>query len=158
MTLSPHMPAHQTLRDGASPGLARVGLARIVDMAIDEDAVRRAVAAPEFGAVCVFHGVVRNHDRGLHVVRLDYQAHPDAEHVLAALCAEVSADTGVMLAAAHRVGTLVVGDVALCAAAASGHRAEAFHACEILVERIKHEVPIWKRQHGADGSTEWVGL
>lgn len=152
MTIGEAIPATGERTDG------RVGLARIVDHAIDEAAVRRSVEADEFGAVCMFHGVVRNHDHGLHVVRLDYQAHPDAEHVLAQLCAQVAADTGVALAAAHRVGTLTVGDVALCAAAASGHRAEAFAACELLVERIKHEVPIWKRQHGADGSTEWVGL
>ncbi|HEU0257526.1 MAG TPA: molybdenum cofactor biosynthesis protein MoaE [Microbacteriaceae bacterium] len=135
-----------------------VRLSRIVSEPIDEDAVRDAVAADENGATCLFLGVVRNHDRGRNVVRLDYQAHPDAEVVLAALCAEVAQATGVAVAAEHRTGTLVVGDTALCAAAGSGHRAEAFDACRILVERIKHEVPIWKRQHGADGTTEWVGL
>jgi molybdopterin synthase catalytic subunit len=143
---------------GDPNALGLVRLARIVDVPIDEDAITQAVSADENGAVCVFRGVVRNHDHGLNVVRLDYQAHPEAERLLADLCAEIASATGVQVAAMHRVGTLVVGDTALCAAAGSGHRAEAFDACRLLVERIKHEVPIWKRQHGADGSTEWVGL
>jgi molybdopterin synthase catalytic subunit len=58
----------------------------------------------------------------------------------------------------HRVGSLRIGDLALFAAAASAHRAEAFAACAALVDRIKAEVPIWKRQHFADGTSEWVGL
>ena len=53
---------------------------------------------------------------------------------------------------------LEIGDLALVAAVAAPHRAEAFAACAELVERIKHEVPIWKRQHFANGVSEWVGL
>jgi len=56
------------------------------------------------------------------------------------------------------VGSLGVGDTALVASVAAPHRAEAFAACERLVELIKSTVPIWKRQHLADGATEWVGL
>jgi molybdopterin synthase catalytic subunit len=58
----------------------------------------------------------------------------------------------------HRVGALEVGDVALVAAVAAPHRAEAFAACTALIDAIKAEVPIWKRQHSPDGTTEWVGL
>jgi molybdopterin synthase catalytic subunit len=64
----------------------------------------------------------------------------------------------VRLAAAHRTGRLEVGDIALVAAAASPHRAEAFAACETFVTIIKETVPIWKRQHLESGATEWVGL
>ncbi|MBY4135465.1 molybdenum cofactor biosynthesis protein MoaE, partial [Rhodococcus fascians] len=60
--------------------------------------------------------------------------------------------------AVHRVGDLRVGDLALVAAVGSAHRAEAFEACARLVERIKAEVPIWKRQGFEGGRTEWVGL
>ena len=67
-------------------------------------------------------------------------------------------DPGLRVAAAHRVGALVVGDVALIAAVAAPHRTEAFTACAELVQRIKTGVPIWKRQHLASGATEWVGL
>jgi Molybdopterin converting factor, large subunit len=125
---------------------------------IDESVVRAAVDAPASGAIVLFAGVVRNHDRGQDVLSLDYQAHPDAQRVLAECCAAVAAETGLRVAAAHRIGHLVVGDVALYAAAAAAHRAEAFAACELLVERIKHTVPIWKKQQLSDGATEWVGL
>lgn len=133
-------------------------LALITADRIEEATVRRSVETPTSGAVVLFAGVVRNHDHGMSVLSLDYQAHPEAERVLADCCRQVTAETGVVVAAVHRVGHLEVGDVALYAAAAAAHRAEAFMACESLVNRIKATVPIWKRQHGADGSSEWVGL
>lgn len=132
--------------------------ATITTKVIDESAIRDAVSAPEFGAVVVFAGVVRNHHDGKGVLSLDYQAHPEAESILAECCRMVAEETGLNVAAIHRVGHLEVGDVALYAAAAAAHRTEAFAACELLVERIKSTVPIWKRQFLADGATEWVGL
>jgi molybdopterin synthase catalytic subunit len=132
--------------------------ATITSSAIDESAVRGAVESPESGAVVVFVGVVRNHDGGQAVRSLEYEAHPEAENMLAECCRSVTEQTGLMVAAAHRVGHLTVGDVALYAAVSAAHREEAFAACELLVERIKATVPIWKRQFLADGATEWVGL
>lgn len=125
---------------------------------IDEQAVRAAVEAPDCGAVVLFCGVVRDHDQGRSVISLDYQAHPDAERFLAECCATVAEETGLAVAATHRVGSLKIGDVALYAAASAPHRKEAFDACERLVELIKHSVPIWKRQQFTDGASEWVGL
>ncbi|AWK73281.1 molybdenum cofactor biosynthesis protein MoaE [Rhodococcus oxybenzonivorans] len=133
-------------------------LAQISDLPLDAAVVDAAVAGPEHGAVVVFTGVVRNHDAGQSVSALEYQAHPDAERFLRTCCEEVASSTGLPVAAVHRVGALTVGDLALVAAVAAPHRAEAFAACAELVERIKHEVPIWKRQHFADGASEWVGL
>lgn len=133
-------------------------LAQIVDTPIDERAVRDAVEGPDAGAVVMFHGVIRNHDGGESVTALDYSHHPEAQEFLARIIAAEYARTGVRVAAVHRVGSLAIGDAALVAAAASAHRREAFEAIEALVERIKHEVPIWKRQHFDAGSSEWVGL
>lgn len=130
----------------------------VTDQPIDDAAVRRAVESPASGAVVVFSGVVRNHDDGNDISSLDYQAHPDAERILLECCTTVSAETGLAVAAAHRIGHLEIGDVALYAAVSAAHRREAFDACELLVERIKSTVPIWKRQHLADGASEWVGL
>lgn len=121
-------------------------------------AVEDAVAAPECGAVVTFRGVVRDEDGGRDVTSLDYEAHPDATAVLRRVCADVAVETGLRVAAVHRYGHLVVGDVALVASASAGHRAEAFAACSLLVERIKAEVPIWKQQQFTDGESEWVGL
>jgi molybdopterin synthase catalytic subunit len=134
-----------------------VRLAAISSQPLDPAAVDRAVAGPEYGAVVLFTGVVRNHDDGRPVSALEYSAHPDAERFLRACCADVAADTGLPVAAVHRVGALTVGDLAIVVAVASAHRAEAFATCARLVDRIKHEVPIWKRQLFADGLSEWVG-
>lgn len=133
-------------------------LARVVDGPIDEVAIRAAVDAADCGALVMFHGIVRDHDGGRGVSALDYQAHPEAERFIAECVASESERTGLRLAAVHRVGALQIGDPALVAAAAAPHRAEAFAAIEQLVERIKREVPIWKRQHFGDGPSEWVGL
>jgi molybdopterin synthase catalytic subunit len=124
---------------------------------LDAAAIEAQVADAAHGAVVVFKGVVRDHDHGARVAALEYQAHPDAARFLADCCAEVASDT-VRVAAAHREGYLVVGDVALVAAVSAAHRGEAFEACERLVDLIKSRVPIWKRQHLESGVTEWVGL
>jgi len=126
--------------------------------ALDAAAIEGFVLAATHGALVTFRGIVRDHDHGLAVTALDYEAHPDTQRFLEECCREVSEQTGLPVAAAHRVGKLAIGDTALVASVAAPHRAEAFAACEQLVELIKKRVPIWKRQHLADGVTEWVGL
>jgi len=116
------------------------------------------VANDAAGAVVGFSGVVRNHDSGHEVVRLEYSAHPSAEQTLFEAIAEVAASvTGVRaIAASHRVGTLGVGDAALVVAVAADHRGAAFETCARLVDTIKARLPVWKHQFFADGSDEWV--
>ncbi len=130
----------------------------ITEAPLDAAAVEAAVATRADGAIVTFRGVVRDHDGGRAVTGLDYQAHPDAEALLRASCDRIAAATGLRVAAAHRTGSLSIGDFALVAAVAAPHRAEAFAAIERLVDDIKQTVPIWKRQHIAGGTTEWVGL
>ncbi len=134
-----------------------VRLAVVTADPLDEQAIVAAVGDDAAGALVVFRGVIRDHDGGRAVLRLDYTAHPDAEARLGEACARV-AGGGVLVAAAHRIGPLGIGDVALVAAVSTAHRAEAFAACSRLVDDIKSSVPIWKRQHRPDGSAEWVGL
>lgn len=133
-------------------------LAVITSEPIDEAAIRGAVEAPESGAVVLFCGVVRNHDDGRGILSLDYQAHPDAQYLLAECCRKASEKSGLRVAAAHRIGSLQIGDIALYAAVAAAHRKEAFDTCQALVEEIKATIPIWKRQYFVGGVTEWVGL
>lgn len=129
----------------------------VSDQPLDVAAHEAAVADPRAGATVSFCGVVRAHDHGRTVVRLEYQGHPSATHVLAEIVAEYAALPEVVaVAASHRVGTLDIGDVALVAAVSTAHRAEAFDICRRLVDDIKARVPIWKRQQFADGTDEWV--
>lgn len=116
------------------------------------------VANEAAGAVVGFAGVVRNHDGGREVVRLEYSAHPLADETLFEVLAEVAGScTGVRaLAASHRIGKLHIGDAALVAAVAADHRGAAFETCARLVDTIKERLPVWKHQFFADGSDEWV--
>jgi molybdopterin synthase catalytic subunit len=132
--------------------------ALISEQPLDRAAIESFVSTRADGAVVTFEGVIRNHDHGDGVSALDYEAHPDAETFLREVCAEMALKSGLRVAAAHRIGHLVVGDVALIAAVAAPHRADAFAACALLVDLIKERVPIWKRQHLDDGVSEWVGL
>jgi len=80
-----------------------------------------------------------------------------AGQVLAEVVAQALEQPGVLAAAArHRVGRLEVGDIAFVAAVSAAHRREAFTACAWLVDEAKSRLPIWKHQHFADGSDEWV--
>jgi molybdopterin synthase catalytic subunit len=133
-------------------------LALITDAPIDRAAAEAFVTTQADGALVVFEGVVRDHDHGASVHALDYEAHPDAQSFLAAVCAEIADASGLRVAAVHRVGALSIGDVALVAAVAAPHRAEAFAVCAQLVDLVKERTPIWKRQHLTEGTTEWVGL
>ncbi|MEU1544759.1 molybdenum cofactor biosynthesis protein MoaE [Nocardia sp. NPDC005745] len=135
---------------------AMVRLARISDQPLDPAEVEEAVSGPHYGGVVVFTGKVRDHDGGQAVSALEYSAHPQAERFLRTVCAELAAAHGLPVAAVHRVGSLGIGDRAIVVAVAAAHRGAAFAACSELVDRIKHEVPIWKRQLFADGLSEWV--
>jgi len=119
----------------------------------------RAVATPQYGAVATFLGVVRDHDPAVSgvVTHLEYSAHPDAEAVLARLASELD-DADVRIAVTHRTGLLAVGDAAIVAAVASAHRERAFDVVRLLVERVKAELPVWKKELLADGSHTWVGV
>lgn len=134
-----------------------VVFARVDSVAITVEQCEQAVASDTAGAVVTFAGVVRNHDDGRGVLSLEYSKHPSADAVIGAVAASIAAEfPDVRLAVAHRVGALDIGDVALAVACASAHRADAFAACARLVDEVKALVPIWKKQHFADGTTEWV--
>lgn len=123
---------------------------------IDADALAGLVADADRGAVVTFAGVVRDNDHGRAVSSLTYEGHPSAGAVIAEVAAEIAAEFDVLVAVAHRVGDLDIGDVALAAATASVHRGPAFAACGELVDRVKARLPVWKHQTFADGSQEWV--
>ena len=111
------------------------------------------------GAIVGFVGMIRDHDDGRGVSRLEYSAHPSAEQVFADVITEVAEQsTGVRaVAASHRIGVLQIGEPALVAAVAADHRQAAFATCARLVDTIKERLPVWKHQFFDDGTEEWVG-
>ncbi len=130
----------------------------IVETPISTGELEPLVATAECGAVVSFSGVIRDHDEGRGVLRLNYESHPVAGEQLAEVAADIARrHPGVRLAVLHRVGELTIGDVALAAVVASAHRAESFAACSALIDEVKKRVAIWKHQHFTDGNDEWVG-
>src|SRR5262245_65498494 len=132
-------------------------MAALTESPLDVSAHEAAVAHPAAGAVVSFAGVVRDHDGGREVTRLEYEAHPSAADVLAEVAAEIAKEPEVYaVAVSHRVGPLEIGDVALAAAVSTAHRADAFAACARLVDEVKSRLPVWKHQLFTDGTEEWV--
>lgn len=117
-----------------------------------------AVSSPGQGGIAVFCGIVRDHNDGKQVIRLDYEAYSEmAQRTMLQIAARIEAATaGARVAMVHRVGSLRVGDTAVLVAASAPHRAEAFAACRAAIEALKREVPIWKKEFSPDGS-EWLG-
>lgn len=124
---------------------------------IDGAALEAAVAHPAAGALCVFHGVTRDHHLGRAVTHLAYEAYPEmALAALEAIAGEVTAKwPGTRLAITHRLGEVPVGQASVVIVVASAHRAEAFEACRYAIDQLKLRVPIWKKEFWADGSA-WV--
>lgn len=125
---------------------------------VDLAALVAAVSHAGAGAVASFVGVVRDVNDGAAVHGIEYEAYgPMAVRELDAILDEAAARwPGVRAAARHRVGYLSVGVVSVAVAASSPHRAAAFDACRYVVEELKRRVPVWKREHYADGRRAWV--
>lgn len=137
-----------------------VRIAAISAEPLDIAAHLDAVEDPTAGAVTTFVGRVRDHDPDASgaVTALEYTAHPDAESTLREIAQRAASAHNAHVAVSHRIGRLVVGDAAVVIACSAGHRAEAFDACRAVIEDIKRELPVWKRQLAADGTAAWKGL
>jgi molybdopterin synthase catalytic subunit len=138
-------------------------MTEVLRVALTEETIDLAehealVAHEAAGAVVGFSGVVRDHDGGRGVVRLEYSAHPLAQQTLDEVADEIARScTGVRaIAVSHRIGTLHIGDAALVAAVAADHRQAAFETCALLVDTVKARLPVWKHQFFSDGTEEWV--
>lgn len=130
----------------------------LTDDPIDPRTLVAQVMRRSDGAYVLFEGVVRDHHEGRAVESIFYDAYrPMAEKEIGIIMRDVQAQfPDVALAVIHRLGQLVVGDSSIAIVAASPHRAEAFGACRLVIDRIKETVPIWKKERGPDGE-EWVG-
>lgn len=117
-----------------------------------------AVEHRDAGGLATFTGNVREASRGKRVLRLEYEAYaPMAVRVMDAIALAIEQEIpGARVAVAHRVGTLVVGESAVVIAASAPHRDEAFRACREAIERLKQDVPIWKKEIDDEGG-EWIG-
>ena len=125
---------------------------------IDIAAITESVRGPGSGAVVLFLGTVREMTGELRTLRLGYEAYPAmAEAKMAELEAESRSRWPLSeVRLVHRLGVLELGEVSVAVAVSSPHRAAAFEAARWLIDTLKDIVPIWKQEHWADGTTEWV--
>jgi molybdopterin synthase catalytic subunit len=130
----------------------------IVDRPIDPGQLLAAVSDHSRGGAVLFVGSVRELNDGRPVTALDYRAYDAmARAELGRIVDEALGRwPGAAIAVEHRTGALQLGDLAVVVAAAHAHRSEAFDACRYVIEQLKQRVPIWKREHYADGPAEWV--
>lgn len=125
---------------------------------IDAEALRRALEGMRVGAVVCFEGRVRDHNDGRAVDGLSYQAYAalaeaEGQRIVAEALERFAIERAVCV---HRVGDLALGELAVWAGVAAGHRAAAFDACRYVVDQVKARVPIWKREHYHEGESAWL--
>lgn len=130
----------------------------ISERAIDVDALKGHLSADAAGACVCFEGWVRDHNDGNEVRALEYEAHEglaakEGELILAEAIAKFRLHAA---AAVHRVGRLEIGDCAVWVGVASSHRGDAFAACRYVIDELKERLPIWKKEHYADGESGWI--
>jgi molybdopterin synthase catalytic subunit len=120
--------------------------------------VNDLVKRPTDGAVVTFDGIVRNNFDGRPVDYLEYEAYAAmAEKKLAEIAAEVRQKFAVgEVAMVHRIGRLEIGESSIVIAVAAPHRHAAFEACAYAMDRVKEDVPVWKKEFFADGEAHWV--
>jgi molybdopterin synthase catalytic subunit len=128
-----------------------VAHARVTDAPLSLDAIARLVGRPRAGAIVTFQGTTRD------VESLEYEAYREmAEERISAILTEAIARHGLEAAAAeHRVGNVPLGEASVAVAASAVHRGEAFAGAREIIDRIKTEAPIWKKEVEA-GEGRWV--
>lgn len=116
---------------------------------------------PANGAVVVMSGMVRNQTDGKAVVALEYQAYePMSLQVFYQIAAHIRGQWSDVnrVAIYHRIGRLKIGEISVLVAVGCPHRGEAFAACQYAIDTLKHNAPIWKKEHWQDGSSSWVSI
>ncbi|MGP1386761.1 MAG: molybdenum cofactor biosynthesis protein MoaE [Thainema sp.] len=128
---------------------------------LDLNQVYQLADDPANGAVVIMSGTVRNQTDGKPVVALEYQAYePMALQIFQQIAAEIRRQwpDATRVVIHHRTGKLQIGEISVLVAVGCPHRSEAFAACKFAIDTLKHNAPIWKKEHWADGSTSWVSI
>jgi molybdopterin synthase catalytic subunit len=131
---------------------------QLTDQPIDTNLLLSRAAHPAAGAVLLFLGTTRELTDGRQTVALDYEAYDAmAERRLAELEAEARRRWPVLeCVIVHRLGRVPPTEASVAIVVSTPHRADAFAAGQWLIDTLKQDVPIWKRERWADGTTEWV--
>lgn len=131
---------------------------RITSKPIDPAAILESVRDDSAGGTVLFVGTIRNRDEGRRVEKLEYQAYRVmAERRMKEIESEVKRKWKVIkISIIHREGVLRVGEVSVAVAVSAEHRAEAFEAARFAIERVKHSLPVWKKEKLVSGKNVWL--
>ena len=129
----------------------------LTEAVIDPRVVEAAVSHPGAGAVLTFHGVTRDNFDGRPVTGLSYEAYgPMAVSEMEKIRDELAARwPGARVAMVHRLGALDVGEVSVVISVSTPHRAACYAASRYAIDELKARVPVWKKEHYADGDADW---
>ena len=130
----------------------------LTDTGIDASACLARCEDVRAGAIAIFEGRVRNHNEGRAVLSLEYEAYASmAERQGTRILEEAQARFDIFSAVCvHRTGHLRLGDIAVWVGVSAAHRGPAFDATRYIIDQVKARVPIWKKEHYADGDAQWV--
>jgi len=130
---------------------------QIIRDPIDIENLRQKAHHPKAGAMILFCGDIRNHSEERSVVSLEYEAHESmALKQIDDIVAEANKKWGLHFAEViHRFGKMNVLECSVAIAVSASHRKEAYIASKYIIDTIKHAVPIWKKEHFEDGSSDW---
>ena len=147
----PIVPSPALTKDHFHIGFAPLSLDEVYQLADD----------PRNGAIALMSGTVRQQTDGKAVRYLEYQAYePMAIHIFRQISEQIRQqwpDTN-RIVIHHRVGSLEIGEISVLIAIGCPHRGEAFAACRYAIDTLKHQAPIWKKEHWFDGSSTWVSI
>ena len=131
---------------------------QLTDEPIDATRLLQRVSSPDAGAVVLFLGTTRQWTDQRETVALDYECYREmAEKKLSQMASAAQEKWEITQSAiVHRLGRVNVGDVSVAIAVSAPHRQNAFEAGRWLIDTVKKEVPIWKKENWADGTSEWV--
>lgn len=130
----------------------------IQDEKLDIETIVRFLQTPRAGGIDVFLGITRQWTAGQETVRLEYDGYPsmalkEMKRLADEACTQWPVEKVCLL---HRLGVVEVSEASVIIGVATPHRADAFAACRFLIDSLKNQVPIWKREVFADGSTAWI--
>jgi molybdopterin synthase catalytic subunit len=131
---------------------------RFTESAIDTESARRELLTSSAGGYVSFEGWVRDLNEGQEVTRLEYEAFEElavkeGDRIVAEALRRFPVKHALCI---HRVGSLSIRDMAVWVGVSSVHRGEAFDACRVIIDEVKHRVPIWKKEHYRSGDSGWV--
>jgi len=131
---------------------------RLAREPLDPAALRQTLLDPRAGACATFEGLVRDHNDGKNVRSLEYEAYGDlAQHEGERILTEAREKFAILTAVCvHCTGHLRPGEPAVWVGVSAAHRDAAFAACRYIIDECKARVPIWKKEHYADGASAWL--